>query len=114
MVHFKCESSGLETGFGAGFQLFDVAAQCRGRRDAEDEVQPPLPAEVDHFGTAIMAVGPDQDHGVWPVGADLGAFGALGRPLAEAVTNRPSPSNTTRSERLSLTINDGVDAPYRP
>jgi hypothetical protein len=63
-----------------------------------------------------MAVGPDQDPGFWPVGADrtdqaaqegadLGAFGALGRPLAEAVTNRPSPSNTTRSERLSLTVN---------
>src|ERR1019366_10180397 len=47
---------GIEAGFHAGFEVPNVAAQCRGRRDAENVFEPLGTTEVENFGTAIMAV----------------------------------------------------------
>ena len=46
------------------------AAQCRGRRDAEDVIEPVGATPVENLGTAIMTVGAQQDLGLRPVGAD--------------------------------------------
>src|SRR4051812_13790181 len=88
----------------AGFQALDMPAQGRGRRNAEDEVDPVGATPVDDLRAAIVAVGAQQDRRRRPVGADgpeqpaqestdFGALRALGR--STAVTMRPSPSNTT-------------------
>ena len=47
-----------------------MAAQCRGWRDAEDVVEAARATPIENLGTAIMAVGPQQDLGVRPVSAD--------------------------------------------
>ena len=47
-----------------------MPAQCRGRRDAEDEVDPLARHQSMHLGPAIVAVGADQDPRLGPVGAD--------------------------------------------
>lgn len=54
----------------AGFQIRDMLAQGCGGRHAEDEVNIVGAAPVDDRRTAIVAVGPDQDPGVWPIAAD--------------------------------------------
>ena len=87
------------------FQALDMPAQRRGRRDAEDIVEPVGATEVENLGGAIVAVAAHQNLGPGPVGAngaqqaaqkglDLLAAGAFaGR--STAVMKRPSPSNTT-------------------
>ena len=79
----------VEARFGAGFEIGDMAAQRRCRRDTQDEVVPARPAPVDDLGAAIVAVAAQQDLRSGPVGADrpqqaaqkssdflaLGAFG---------------------------------------
>ena len=47
-----------------------MPAQCRGRRDAEDVIEPVGATQVENLGRAIMAVAAQQDLGLWPVGAD--------------------------------------------
>src|SRR5271167_2489009 len=54
----------------ADFETFDMAAQRRGRRDAEDVIEAARPTPIENFGTAIMAVGAQQDLGVGPMGSD--------------------------------------------
>src|ERR1700739_438938 len=54
----------------ADFETFDMAAQCRGRRDAEDVIEAARPTPIENFGTAIMAVGPQQYLGGGRVSAD--------------------------------------------
>ena len=61
---------GLESRLRAGFETFDMVAQCRGWRDAEDVVEAARATPIENLGTAIMAVGPQQDLGVRPVSAD--------------------------------------------
>jgi hypothetical protein len=84
-----------------------MAAQRRRRRDAEDEVEAVLAAEVDGFRRAVMTVGAQQDFRLRPMGADGAqqttqkAFGLLSLPLGRfagrsmAATKRPEPSKTT-------------------
>ena len=47
-----------------------MAAQCRGWRDAEDVIEAIGATPIENLGTAIVAVGPQQDLGVRPVSAD--------------------------------------------
>ena len=47
-----------------------MPAQCRGRRDAQDVIETVGPTPVENFGTAIMAVGAQQDFRVRPIGPD--------------------------------------------
>lgn len=79
-----------KTRLGAGFEIGDVAAQCRSRRNTQNEVVPASPAPVDDFGAAIVAVRAQQDLCLWPMAADRahqaakespdsGALGPLGR-----------------------------------
>ena len=51
----------------AGFQRGDVSAQRGGRCDAEDIIEPLGPAEPQHLGRAIVAVGAQQDLHARPV-----------------------------------------------
>ena len=60
----------LKARLGAGLEAFDMPAQCRGRRDAQDVIETVSPTPIENFGTAIMAVATQQDLGVGPVGAD--------------------------------------------
>src|SRR6204780_3744631 len=73
-----------------GFQALDMPAQRRGRRDAEDIVEPVGATEVENLWRAIVAVAAHQDLYPRPVGAngaqqaaqkglDLLAAGAFGR-----------------------------------
>src|SRR6201997_5300678 len=61
---------GFEARLYAGFETFDMPAQRRSRRDAEDVIEAARPTPVENLGAAIMAVGPQQDLSVGPVGAD--------------------------------------------
>src|SRR4051794_17244433 len=54
----------------AGFQALDMTAQGRGRRDAEDEVDPAGATPVEDLRAAIVAVGAQQDLRRRPVGPD--------------------------------------------
>ena len=63
-------SRGLESRLRAGFETFDMAAQCRGWRDAENVIEAIGATPIEDPGTAIVAVGPQQDLGVRPVSAD--------------------------------------------
>jgi hypothetical protein len=47
-----------------------MAAQCRSRLKAEDEVETIRPAEVDDLGAAIVAVGANENVHGRPVGLD--------------------------------------------
>ena len=69
-AHFGLLRPGLETAFGARLERFDMAAQGRGRRNAEDEIETVRPAEVDDLGAAIVAVGADENVRGGPVGPD--------------------------------------------
>ena len=102
---FAIPERGLVLRFRRGFQALDMPAQRRGRRDAEDIVEPVGATEVENLGSAIVAVAAHQDLYPRPVGAngaqqatqkglDLLAAGAFGRAHT-AVMKRPSPSNTT-------------------
>src|SRR5271165_4962302 len=61
---------GLEARLRAGLEDFDVSAQRRGWRDAEDVIEAVRSTPVENLGAAVMAVGPQQDLSVGPVGAD--------------------------------------------
>src|SRR5208282_3101480 len=61
---------GLEARLGAGLEIPDMPAQCRGRRDAQNVIETVGPTPVENLGTAIVTVGAQQDLGLWPVGAD--------------------------------------------
>ena len=54
----------------AGFETFDMAAQCRGWRDAEDVIEAIGATPIENLATAIVAVSPQQDLRVRPVSAD--------------------------------------------
>ena len=69
-AHLAFAGRGLEARFRAGLEISDMAAQCRGRRYAQDEVVPFRPAPVDDLGTAIVTIAAQQDLRPWPVGAD--------------------------------------------
>jgi hypothetical protein len=69
-AHFAILGSGIETRLCGSFQCLDMAAQRRGRRDAEDEFDAVCPAPVDDLGSAIMAIGTQQDGRLRPVGTD--------------------------------------------
>ena len=81
---------GLEARFGAAFEIGDMAAQRRCRRNTQDEVVPARPAPVDDLRAAIVAVAAQQDSGFRPVcvdrthqaaqkSSDFLALGAFGR-----------------------------------
>src|SRR5271169_5120663 len=61
---------GLEACLGAGLEPLDMPAQRGGRRDAEDVIVAVGPTPVENLGTAVMAVGAQQDLGVGPISAD--------------------------------------------
>src|SRR5271165_627753 len=61
---------GFETRLYAGFETFDMPAQRRSRRDAEDVIEAARPTPVENLGAAIMAVGAQQDLGFGPMGSD--------------------------------------------
>src|SRR3954449_10871897 len=54
----------------AGFQALDMPPQGRGRRNAEDEVNPVGATPVEDLRAAIVAVGAQQDRRCRPVGPD--------------------------------------------
>src|ERR1700733_1852619 len=58
---------GLKPRYCAGFETFDMPAQRRRRRDAEDVIEAARTTPIENLGAAIMAVGPQQDLGVRPV-----------------------------------------------
>ena len=58
---------GLESRLRAGFETGDMAAQRRGRRDAEDVVEAVGATPVENLGAAIVAVTAKQDLGVGPM-----------------------------------------------
>src|SRR5436305_8608242 len=66
---FAVSWRGLEARLRAGFEDFNVSAQCRGRRNTEDVIEAIGSTPVENLGAAIMAVGPQQDLGAGPVGA---------------------------------------------
>ena len=68
-AHFSIFWYGVEAGFRAGFQRFDMGAQRRGGRDAENVVETVGPTPVENLGAAIMAVGAQHDFRLRPVGA---------------------------------------------
>src|SRR5471032_243219 len=61
---------GLVARFHAGFEVADVAAQGRGRRDAEDIIEPVGATKVENLGRAIMTVAAQHYLRLRPVGAD--------------------------------------------
>src|SRR6202166_668493 len=61
---------GFVAGFHAGLEIADVASQCRGRRHAEDVIEPIDATKVENLGAAIMTVGAQHDSGARPVRAD--------------------------------------------
>jgi hypothetical protein len=88
----------------ASLEALDMPTQCCGRRDAQDVVDSVIPTPIENLGTAIVAVGAQEDLGLGPVGANgaqqaaqeganLLAAGPFGGTKT-AVTKRPSPSNT--------------------
>src|SRR5260370_7049187 len=58
---------GLVARFHAGFEVPDVAAQGRGRRDAEDIIEPVRATKVENLGRAIMTVAAHHYLGLHPV-----------------------------------------------
>src|SRR6202041_1955049 len=52
------------------FQALDMPARRRGRRDAEDVIEPVGATEVENLGSAIMAVAAHQNFGPGPIGTD--------------------------------------------
>src|SRR5271165_5323242 len=69
-AYFVVSWRSLEASLRVGLEDFDVSAQCRGWRDAEDVIEAVRPTPVENLGAAVMAVGPEQDLSVGPVGAD--------------------------------------------
>ena len=69
-AYFVVSWRGLEASLRAGLEDFDVSAQGRGWRNAEDVIEAVRPTPVENLGAAVMAVGPQQDLSVGPVGAD--------------------------------------------
>src|SRR5271166_5702683 len=69
-AYFAVSRRGLEARHRAGLEGFNVPAQCRGRRDAEDVIEAVGSTPVENLGAAVMAVGAQQDLRVGPVGAD--------------------------------------------
>src|SRR5271169_4583483 len=69
-AYFVVSWRSLEASLRAGLEDFDVSAQGRGWRNAEDVIEAVRPTPVENLGAAVMAVGPQQDLGVGPVGAD--------------------------------------------
>src|ERR1017187_7928333 len=55
---------GLQARLRAGLEFPDMPAQCGGRCDAQDVIETVGPTPVENLGTAIMAVGAQQDLGV--------------------------------------------------
>src|SRR5271166_3411704 len=69
-AYFVVSWRSLEASLRVGLEDFDVSAQGRGWRDAEDVIEAVRPTPVENLGAAVMAVGPEQDLSVGPVGAD--------------------------------------------
>src|SRR5271166_3162609 len=61
---------GFEPCLYAGFKTFDMPAQRRSRRDAEDVIETARPTPVENLRAAVVAVGAQQDLGVGPMGSD--------------------------------------------
>src|SRR5208282_6216408 len=93
---------GLEARLRAGLEALDMSAQCRGRRDAQDVIETVGPAPVENFGTAIMAVGAQQDLGVWPVGADRPQQAAQEGP--DLLAARPFGGAKHRRDEAALAV----------
>jgi Transposase DDE domain group 1 len=94
---------GLEARLRAGLDALDMAAQCRGRPDAQDVIETVGPAPVENFGTAIiMAVGAQQDLGVWPVGADRPQQAAQEGP--DLLAARPFGGAKHRRDEAALAV----------
>src|SRR6202140_4899855 len=69
-AHLALLRRGLVARHRAGLQALDMPTQCRGRRDAQDVIEPIGAAKVENLGTAIMIVAAQQYLGLRPVGAD--------------------------------------------
>ena len=102
---FAIPGRGLVLRLRRDFQALDMPAQRRGRRDAEDIVEPVGATEVENLGSAIVAVAAHQD-------LYRGQLARMARNRrrrkalislppgrlagrSTAVMKRPSPSNTT-------------------
>src|SRR5450631_3866256 len=97
---------GLVARFHAGFEVADVAAKGRGRRDAEDIIEPVGATKVENLGRAIMTVAAQHYLRLRPVGARMARNRRRRKALislppgrlagrSTAAMKRPSPSNTT-------------------
>src|SRR5450759_5170108 len=71
---------GLVAGFHAGLETAEAGSQVRGRRHAEDVIEPVGATKVENLGAAIMTVGAQHDCGPRPVRADGAQQPAQDRP----------------------------------
>jgi len=71
---------GIEACPGAGFQVGDMAAQGRCRRDTEDKIVAARATPVENLGAAVMAVTAQQNLRLWPMAADRAQQSPQKRP----------------------------------
>src|ERR1019366_6860906 len=92
------------------FQTLDMPAQRRGGRDAEDVIEPVGAAEVENFGSAIVAVAAHQDLGPGPVGADRAQQAA--QKALDLLAARPFGGTQDRGDEAALAVenDDGLKA----
>src|SRR5664279_1680613 len=56
-AHLAILRRGFEARFRSSFEAFDMAAQRRGRRHAQNVIEPLGPTPVENLGTAIVTIG---------------------------------------------------------
>jgi len=96
----------------AGFEVQDMAAQGRGRRDPEDVVDAGGAAPIENLGAAIMTVGAQQDFGSRPVGPDTPEQAAQKRsdlPTARAFGRT---QHGGHEATLAVEDDDGLEAVF--
>ena len=60
-AHLAVSRRGLKARLRAGLKDFNVPAQCRGRRNAENIIEPVGPTPVENLGSAMMTVAAQLD-----------------------------------------------------
>ena len=101
---------GLEARFGAGFEIGNMAPQCRGRRDAQDEVVPAGTTPVDDLRAAIVAVAAQQDFGFRPVCVDRTHQTSQERPDFRALWPLGWTQNGGDEAAFPIEHDDGLEA----
>src|ERR1700757_4338484 len=100
--HLAAPGRRLEARGGALLQRGDMTAECGVGGQAEDPIHPVLPAPVEHFRGRIMALGPQQEIGLWPMagqGANQAAHKAADLPSA-----RPLAGPQQRGDKTALCV----------